>query len=230
MAGEKSDKQDLKGHRDRLRTRFAEGGADALPDYEILELLLFGLLPQRDTKPIAKALLAEFGSIAAVLSAETRALANINGLSEISATGLKAVRAAALRMLRDEAAARPVIGSWDRLLDYCKASMAHEAREQVRILFLDKKNKLMRDEVQQRGTVDHTPLYPREVARRAIELGASAIILVHNHPSGDPTPSRADIDMTREVAKALDAVGVKLHDHLVIGREGHASFKSLELI
>jgi len=230
VADRNPDKSDLKGHRERLRARFSEGGADALPDYEILELLLFGLLPQRDTKPVAKALLHRFGSIAGVLGAEPAALQEIDGIKDASAIGLKAVQAAALRMLRDEAMVRPVIGSWDKLLDYCKASMAHEPREQLRILFLDRKNKLVRDEVQQTGTVDHTPLYPREVAKRALELDASAVILVHNHPSGDPTPSRTDIDMTVEVEKALGAVSIKLHDHLVIGRDGHASFKALGLI
>lgn len=220
----------LEGHRNRLRDRFENGGADAMPDYEILELLLFGMLPQGDTKPTAKALLKEFGSIAGVLSADHRELQKVKGIGRVSALGLKAIQAAALRMLRDEAQAGPIIGSWDKLLDYCKASMALEGREQLRLLFLDKKNKLKADEVQQRGTVDHTPLYPREVVKRALEIGASAVIIVHNHPSGDPTPSRADIDMTKEVEKALGAVSIRLHDHLVIGRNGHASFKALGLI
>jgi len=221
------DKPHYHGHRARLRQRFLEGGPEALPDYELLELMLFGGRPQGDVKPLAKVLIKRFGSFARVLSADPQELTQVDGIREAGAAAIKAAQAAAIRLIREEAMAQPVIGSWDKLLAYCRASMAYNKTEQLRLLFLDRKNKLIADEVQQRGTVDHTPLYPREVIKRALELGASAIILVHNHPSGDPTPSAADIEMTREVQKAAEAVGLALHDHVVIGRDHHASFKSL---
>lgn len=217
------------GHRQRLRTRYLEAGAPALQDYELLELLLFPAIPRRDVKPVAKQLLRTFGSLWQVANAPPARLREA-GLGETAAIAVSAVGAVALRMSRQELLNQPVLGSWQKLLDYCGAAMAGEQTEQFRLLFLDRKNRLIADEVQQRGTVDHTPVYPREVVKRALELGASALILVHNHPSGDPTPSRADIEMTREIARAAEALGVTVHDHLVIGRGRHASFKSLGLL
>jgi len=201
-----------------------------MPDYEILELLLFAAIPRRDVKPLAKKLCAEFGSLGAVLSAEPERLRKVPGLGDSAVTLLKAAREAGLRLLKAEVAGKHAISSWQALLDYCHAAMQHNATEQFRIVFLDRKNFVLRDEEQQRGTVDHTPVYPREVVRRALELQASAIILVHNHPSGDPTPSKADIEMTRQVRDAAQAVGIALHDHVVIGRKGHVSFRSQGLL
>lgn len=207
-----------------------EAGGGALPDYELLELLLFQSIPRRDVKPLAKQLIGRFGSFAAVLGAEAQALAEIPEVTSQTIVHLKAVREAGLRLARAEAMAAPVIGSWDKLMDYCRAQMAHETVEQFRLLFLDRKNRLIADETHQKGTVDHTPVYPREVVRRALELRASAIIMVHNHPSGDPTPSKGDIEMTHEVRDACEKLGIQLHDHLVIAKTGHASFKSLGLL
>jgi DNA repair protein RadC len=218
------------GHRERLRERFAKGGADAMPDYELLELTLFAALPRRDTKPLAKALLARFGSFAEVIAAPRARLLEVKGIGESVANHLKIVEAAAHRLAKTRVINRPALSSWTALLDYCTAAMARSQNEEFRVLFLDRKNVLIADEVQNRGTVDHTPVYPREIVKRALELSASAIILVHNHPSGDPTPSKADIAMTREVANAAKALGIAVHDHLVIGRGGHASFKSLGLL
>lgn len=217
------------GHRDRLRQRFGESGGDGLADYELLELLLFRILPRRDTKPIAKALLARFGNLSEVLGAPAHLLCEIDGIGETAAQELKIVAAITRRMLKSELHERQLLGSWPAVIDYCRAAMAFETREQFRILFLDKKNRLIADEVQQTGTVDHTPVYPREVVRRALELSATALILVHNHPSGDPTPSRADIDMTRTIAETARPLGITLHDHIIIGRDGHASMKGLQL-
>jgi DNA repair protein RadC len=219
-----------RGHRQRLRERFVAGGADALPDYELLELLLFLSIPQRDTKPLAKALIAHFGSFADVIAAAPERLAEVDGVKDATVAALKTVEAAALRLSKAKVIGRPVLSSWEALLDYCAASMARSATEEFRVLFLDRKNVLVADEVHQRGTVDHTPVYPREVVKRALELAASAIILVHNHPSGDPTPSRSDIAMTREIAAAAKALKIEVHDHLIIGRGKHASFKSLGLL
>jgi DNA repair protein RadC len=218
------------GHRERLRERFAKGGADAMPDYELLELTLFAALPRRDTKPLAKTLLARFGSFAEVIAAPRARLLEVKGVGESVANHLKIVEAAAHRLAKTRIINRPALSSWTALLDYCTAAMARSQNEEFRVLFLDRKNVLIADEVQNRGTVDHTPVYPREIIKRALELSASAIILVHNHPSGDPTPSKADIAMTREVAGAAKALGITVHDHLVIGRGGHASFKSLGLL
>jgi DNA repair protein RadC len=218
------------GHRERLRERAAIQGHDALPDYELLELLLYRSIRQGDTKPLAKALLARFGSFAEVLGAPEHLLREVKGVGEAVAADLKSVAAAGRRMARSAVVGRTVLGSWTQVLDYCRAAMAFEPREQFRILFLDKKNQLIGDEVQQTGTVDHTPVYPREVLRRAIELSATAIILVHNHPSGDPTPSRADIDMTKAVIEALRPLGISVHDHIIVGRNGNASLKGLQLI
>jgi DNA repair protein RadC len=219
------------GHRLRLKERFVNGGPDALPDYELLELVLFSAIPRRDTKPVAKRLLKQFGdSFTEVINASPERLKEVPGVGDAVVLQLKLVRAAALRFMRGAVMQRDVLTSWDAVVDYCRASMAFEASEQFRILFLDKKNRLIADELQQRGTVDHTPVYPREVVKRALELSASAIILVHNHPSGDPTPSRADIEMTRQVVDAARPLGITVHDHIVVGRRGHASFKELRLI
>ena len=218
------------GHRDRLRARFLKGGAEAMPDYELLELTLFAALPRRDTKPIAKALLARFGSFAEVIAAPRERLLEVAGVGESVAAQLKIVEAAAHRLARSSVIGKPALSSWAALLDYCTATMARGQKEEFRVLFLDRKNVLIADEVQSRGSIDHTPVYPREIVKRALELAASAIILVHNHPSGDPTPSKADIELTRDIAKAAQALGIAVHDHLVIGRKGHASFKSLNLL
>ena len=218
------------GHRTRLRERFAKGGADAMPDYEMLELVLFAAVPRRDTKPLAKSLIARFGSFAEVIAAKRERLLEIPGVGDAVVNQLKIIEAAAQRLARGKVMGRPALSSWTALLDYCMAAMARSQTEEFRVLFLDRKNVLVADEVQSRGTVDHAPVYPREIVRRALEHGASAIILVHNHPSGDPTPSRADIDMTRDIAAAAKALKIAVHDHLVIGRGGHASFKSLGLL
>ena len=225
-----ADKPHYAGHRKRLRERLMSAGPDALPDYELLELVLFAAQPRRDVKPLAKALLARFGGFAEVISAEPALLSEVEGVGDSVIAALKTVQAAALRLGRDEVMEKPVIASWDKLMKYCRASMAHEINEQFRILFLNHKNMLIADEVQQRGTVDHTPVYPREVVKRALELGASAIIMVHNHPSGDPTPSQADIDMTQEIREVGEKLGIRLHDHVVIGKHGHNSFKTLGLL
>ena len=201
-----------------------------MPDYELLELTLFAAVPRRDTKPMAKALMARFGSFAEVIAAPPARLMEIQGVGESVVHHLKIVEAAAHRSAKTGVINRPVLSSWTALVDYCTAAMARAANEEFRVLFLDRKNVLIADEVQNRGTVDHTPVYPREIIKRALELGASSIILVHNHPSGDPTPSKADIAMTREVVTAAKALGIAMHDHLVIGRGGNASFKSLVLL
>lgn len=218
------------GHRERLRERFRKGGSDALPDYELLELVLFRAIPRRDTKPIAKALIERFGSFAQVVSAEPERLNEISGVGENVITEIKIVHASALRLKLGEIMQKPALASWTALLDYCHASMAFKDKEQFRILFLDKRNVLIADEVQQEGTVDHTPVYIREVVKRALELASSSIILVHNHPSGDPTPSRPDIVMTGKIIEAAEKLNIKVHDHIIIGKQGHASFRGLGLI
>jgi DNA repair protein RadC len=225
-----AEKPHWAGHRERLRQRFLEGGAGALQPYEILELLLFAALPRRDVKPLAKQLIATFGSLGGVFTASPAQLAARGGLSDNTIATLKIVQAAAEAMLREEASDKPVLSSWADVLAYLRVAMGFEAREQVRTLFLDKKNRLLHDETPQQGTVDQAPLYPREIARRAIELGASAVILAHNHPSGDPTPSQADIATTKDVAAALGVLGIVLHDHIVVGRTRTASFRRLGLL
>ncbi len=217
------------GHRERLRNRFMTGGADALPDYELLELLLFAAIPRKDVKPLAKRLIARFGDFAGVISATPAALA-AEKLSENSIAVLKLVQAGALRLGRQRVLDRPVLSSWTALVDYLRAAMARETNEQFRLLFLDRKNALIAEEVQARGTVDHTPVYIREVVKRALELGATALILVHNHPSGDPTPSRADVEMTREIVRAAAPLGITVHDHVIVGRGEPASLKALGLM
>ncbi|TPP12092.1 JAB domain-containing protein [Rhizobium glycinendophyticum] len=218
------------GHRERLRNRFRDGGETALADYEILELLLFRLIPRRDTKPIAKALIARFGTLGGVLGAPPSLLQEVKGIGESVALDLKLIASVAQRMLKSELREKQVLSSWSSVIDYCHAAMAYETTEQFRILFLDKRNVLIADEIQGRGTIDHTPVYPREVVKRALELSATAIILVHNHPSGDPTPSRADIEMTRTIVDTAKPLGITVHDHIIIGKDGHASFRGLRLI
>ena len=218
------------GHRDRLRERFIKSNGDALADYEMLELLLFQAIPRRDTKPLAKALIRRFGSFSSVIRADTKALREVKGVGDSVIVTLKSVAAAASRLAREEILQKPVLNSWNLLVDYLRVNMAHEKNEQFRILFLDTKNILIMDEIQQTGTVNHTPVYPREVIKRALELGATAIIMVHNHPSGDPTPSDADVDMTLEVQDAGKKLGVTLHDHVIIARGGHTSLRSMGLI
>ena len=218
------------GHRERLRERFLEGRAETLPDYELMELVLFAAIPRRDVKPLAKQLIAQFGSFAEAIAAPHARLREMAGIGESVATQLKIVEAAALRLARTQLLNKPALSSWGAVIDYCTAAMARSPHEEFRVLFLDRKNVLIADEVQARGTIDHAPVYPREIVKRALEVGASAIILVHNHPSGDPTPSRADIEMTREVTAAAKALHIAIHDHLVVARSGHASFKSLGLL
>ena len=218
------------GHRERLRRRFRDGGPDALPDYELLELVLFRAMPRRDTKPLAKAILARLGTFAEAMNAPEDLLLEVPGLGEAAVTEIRLIRAAALRLMQGEVFERPVLASWAQVLDYCRAAMGFEAKEQFRILFLDKRNQMIADEVQQEGTVDHTPVYVREVVKRALELSATAIVLVHNHPSGDPTPSRADIEMTKQIVDAAKPLGVVVHDHIIVGKQGHASFHGLGLI
>jgi DNA repair protein RadC len=218
------------GHRERLRARFRDAGADAVTDYELLELVLFRAIPQRDVKPLAKELIARFGSFAEVIAAPALRLREIKGMGEAAVTELKIVHAAAQRLAKGEVRKRPVLSSWGGVLDYCRTAMAFSDKEQFRLLFLDKRNQLIADEVQQSGTVDHTPVYPREVVKRALELSATALILVHNHPSGDPTPSRADIQMTQSIIDVAKPLGIAVHDHIIVGKEGHASLKGLKLI
>ncbi len=213
-------------HRKRLRARFMEGGATAMPDYELLELVLFRAIPRQDVKPLARRLLEAFGDFNRVLTAPPARLRQVKGVGEAVVQELKIVEAAAHRMARAKVINRPVISSWSALLDYCHTAMAHGEVEQFRVLYLDRKNTLIADEAQARGTVDHVPVYPREVVKRALELNASALILVHNHPSGDPTPSEADITMTARIQAAAETLGVSLHDHLIIGRERELSFRS----
>jgi DNA repair protein RadC len=218
------------GHRLRLKERFVNGGPDALPDYELLELVLFSAIPRRDTKPVAKRLIERFGSFTEAINAPPERLKEVKGIGDAAVIQLKLVRAAALRFMRGGVMHRQVLTSWNAVLDYCRAAMGFEASEQFRILFLDRKNGLIADELQQRGTVDHTPVYVREVVKRALELSASAVILVHNHPSGDPTPSRADVEMTKQIVDAARPLGITVHDHIIVGRRGHASFRERRLI
>ncbi|WP_244492323.1 DNA repair protein RadC [Aureimonas sp. AU12] len=218
------------GHRDRLRDRFAEAGSLALADYELLELLLFRTIPRRDVKPVAKALLKRFGTMADVINAPLHLLREVDGVGPSTALDFHIVAAVHQRSIRSAIRSREVLSSWSAVIEYCHTVMAHEPREQFRVLFLDKRNALIADEVQQTGTVDHTPVYPREIIRRALELSATAVILVHNHPSGDPAPSRADIEMTQTIIDSARPLGISVHDHIIIGRNGHTSFKGLRLI
>ena len=218
------------GHRDRLRTKLIKRGPEALEDYELLETLLFAFIPRRDVKPVAKALLARFGALSGVLAADPKDLVKVAGVGETVAAYLKATQEIGARAARETLSAAPMISSWSALLAYVRSQLQHETREQFRVLFLDKKNQLIADELMGQGTIDHAPVYPREIARRALELSSSALILVHNHPSGDPTPSRADIDMTREIIDALAPFDINVHDHLIAAKQGVTSFKTQGLI
>lgn len=218
------------GHRQRLKKRFLRAGENALADYELIELLLFLAVPRRDVKPMAKDLLTLFDSFAEVISAEPARLKEVSGVGDNVVIAFKMIREGALKLSQEQLLNKPVVSSWQALLDYCHASMAYHKKEQFRILYLNRKNVLIADELQQEGTVDHTPVYPREVIKRALELGASALILVHNHPSGDPTPSRDDIEMTKEINDAGKKLGVILHDHVIVAKGSHVSFKALGLL
>lgn len=220
----------IRDHRKRLRARFEAGGASAMPDYELLELLLFRSLPRCDVKPVASRLIETFGDFNRVLAAPVSRLIEVRGVGETVALDLKIVEAAAHRQARSRVLHRPVISSWDAVLDYCHTVMSHRETEHFRVLFLDRKNVLVADEEQARGTVDHVPVYPREIVKRALDLNASALILVHNHPSGDPTPSEADIAMTRQIQIAADALGIALHDHIIVGKSRELSFRSAALL
>lgn len=218
------------GHRERLRERFRDAGPDALSDYELLEMVLFRALPRRDVKPLAKSLIGRFGSFAEVVHAPDARLREISGLGEAAIIEIKLIAATASRVAKGQLKQRTVLSSWTAVIDYCRTSMAFADKEQFRILFLDKRNQLIADEVQQVGTVDHTPVYPREVVKRALELSATAIIMVHNHPSGDPTPSQADIQMTKSIVDISSPLGISVHDHIIVGKNGHASLKGLRLM
>jgi DNA repair protein RadC len=218
------------GHRKRLRERLLEAGPDAVADYELLELVLSQAILRRDVKPLAKTLLKTFGSFAEVVAAPPERLNKIDGLGEAAIAALKVVQAAAGRFARDQIKKQPVLSSWNAVLDYCRTTMAFDDKEKFGIIFLGKRNQVIADEVQQTGTVDHTPVYPREVVKRALELSATAVILVHNHPSGDPTPSRADIQMTQQIVEIAKPLGIEVHDHIIVGKDGHASLKALKLI
>jgi DNA repair protein RadC len=218
------------GHRQRLKHRFLKAGGAALPDYEILELVLFMAQPRRDMKPVAKNLLQQFGSYSGVITADAKDLKKIDGVGDVAVVALKTVRDAAIRLSQDEIIGQPVLSSWQAMLDYCRVAMGHEKKEQFRIFFLNRRNLLIADEVQQIGTVDHTPVYPREVIRRALELGATAIIMAHNHPSGDTSPSKGDIAVTKEVQEAGIKLGITLHDHVIVSRNGTSSFKTMGLL
>ncbi len=219
----------LKGHRQRLKSRFIKNGPENISDYELLELVLFRSIPRKDTKLLAKVLITVFGSFGQAINAPPHRLKEINGIGDATITDFQVLKASARMMLSENVREKTLLTSWSSVLEYCKAAMAFEEREQFRILFLDKKNKLIADEVQNEGTVDHTPVYPREVVKRALELSATAIILVHNHPSGDPTPSKADIDMTVKINEIAGSLGIIVHDHIIIGRDGHLSMKAQHL-
>jgi len=218
------------GHRTRLRERFRDGGPSALQDYELLELFLFNSIPRQDVKPIAKTLISTFGNLAEVCAAPLHLLVEVKGISEKTALDLKLLQTISTHMAKESVLGRPILSSWPALLDYCRTAMQFEPIEQFRVLFLDRKNRLIADEVMGKGTIDRAPVYPREVIKRSLALEASAIILAHNHPSGDPTPSQSDIDMTFTIVETCNAVGISVHDHLVIGREEIASFKMLGLM
>lgn len=224
------DEPHYKGHRQRLRERFVQGGAEALQDYELLELILFMAIPRKDVKPIAKDLIKQLGGLPEIMVAPIDQLTKVDGISENVAIAIQSVSATAQRMLKQDIQKKPVLNNWTRLMDYCQATMAHETREHFRILFLNKKNEMIADEIQGSGTVDHTPAYPREIMKRALELGATALILLHNHPSGDPKPSQADVDVTRQIINAADTFNIVIHDHIIISRNGYSSMKNMGLM
>ena len=225
-----AEKPHYHGHRERLRERFYSAGPEALSDYELLEMALFPALPRRDTKPLAKALLKEFGSFAEVVHAPVARLREVDGIGEASIHQIKLLAAAASRVAKGEIRRKIALSSWNDVIDYCRTGMAFSDKEQFRLLFLDKRNQLIADEIQQTGTIDHTPVYPREVIKRALELSATALILVHNHPSGDPTPSQADIQITKAIVQIATPLGISVHDHIIVGKNGHASLKGLKLM
>jgi len=218
------------GHRQRLRSRFLNAGGESMPDYELLEMVLFAAIPRGDVKPLAKRLLKRFGGFADTIAAPSETLSEIQGMGEAAVAALKVVEAAAQRLGQEAVMSQPVLSNWDRLIEYCRMRLGRAEREHFRVLFLNRKNVLIADEEQQRGTIDHTPVYPREVVKRALQLGASAIIMLHNHPSGDPEPSKGDIDMTREIKETAERLGIVLHDHVIVSKTGHRSFKSLGLL
>lgn len=221
---------DKAGHRERLRKRFRDGSADAVADYEMLEMILFRVYPRGDTKSIAKALIAKFKDFTEVINAPATRLMEVPGVGQRAVEEIRLVQAAALRMMRGRIIGKPVLSNWNAVLDYVKAAQAYDDKERFRILFLDKRNNLIADEVQQTGTVDHTPVYVREVVKRGLELAATAMVLVHNHPSGDPSPSRADVDMTKMIVDAAKPLGITIHDHIIVGRHGHFSLKSAKMM
>lgn len=225
-----SSRPHWQGHRDRLRGKLIQRGVSALDDYELLETLLFAFVPRRDVKPIAKALLSRFGTLSGILAADPVTMTTVPGIGKSVAAYIKAAREISIRADREAIESRALISSWPALLAYIRRQLQHETREQFRVLFLDRKNQLIADELMGQGTVDHAPVYPREIARRALELSASALILVHNHPSGDPTPSRSDIDITREIVDALAPFDIRVHDHLIAAKRGVVSFKTEGLI
>jgi DNA repair protein RadC len=218
------------GHRKRLRERFLKGGEKSIPDYELIELLLFGVIPRGDTKPLAKRLLETCGSFSGLLQADIEKLKAIPGVGEVTLVALKAIHEAACRLVREETNTQTTLNSWQSIINYCRARMSHLTIEQFRLLFLDQKNKVIADEIQQQGTINRTPIFPREVVKRTLELGATSVIMVHNHPSGDPTPSQADIDITRKVIQAARELEIQVLDHLIIGRFGHVSLREKKLI
>jgi len=221
---------DHAGHRQRLRSRFLAAGGESIPDYELLEMVLFAAIPRGDVKPLAKRLIKRFGGFADTIAAPAETLHEIQGMGEAAVAALKVVEAAAQRLGQEAVMSQPVLSNWDRLIEYCRMRLGRAEREHFRVLFLNRKNVLIADEEQQRGTIDHTPVYPREVVKRALQLGASAIIMLHNHPSGDPEPSKGDIDMTREIRETAERLGIVLHDHVIVSKTGHRSFKSLGLL
>jgi DNA repair protein RadC len=227
---EPAEKPHYHGHRQRLRERFHGAGPESLSDYELLEMTLFAALPRRDTKPLAKSLLKKFGSFAEVIHAPENLLREVDGIGDAAITQLKLIAAAAMLIAKGEIKRNLALSSWNDVIAYCRSSMAFADKEQFRILFLDKRNQLIADEIQQTGTVDHTPVYPREVIKRALELSATALILIHNHPSGDPTPSQADIQMTKSIIDIAKPLGISVHDHIIVGKNGHASLKGMRLI
>ncbi len=229
-AANQQSKPHYQGHRGRLRKRFLTSGPDALQDYELIELILFSAIPRKDVKPLAKTLLAKFGTLQRLLNAEIKELQATDGISETTAIFLKTISALAHKTMKMDLMNKPILNSWTRLIDYCQTTMAHETKEHFRILFLNKKNELIADEIQNSGTVDHTQAYPREIMKRALDLGATALILVHNHPSGDPRPSEADVEMTKTIIRAGEPFSIIIHDHIVVSRNGYSSFKSLGLM